>query len=59
MLGVAPLPDRAHERDTEGGDRRIDGGTGRLAVLRIEAREDLVIAQQSLDLLDATRSSGA
>jgi acetate kinase len=52
VVGVAPLPDIP---DAGGGDARLDDGSGPVAVMRVEAREDLVVAQQSLALVSGGR----
>jgi acetate kinase len=46
VIGVPPLPDTGPSAHLDG-DARLDEAGGPLAVLRIEAREDLVIAQQT------------
>jgi acetate kinase len=46
VVGVPPLPDPGPGGHGDG-DVRLDGTGGPLAVLRIEAREDLVIAQHT------------
>jgi acetate kinase len=51
-IGVTPLPDTSHAPDDGTGGVRLDARDGPVAVLRIEAREDLVIARQSLTLVD-------
>jgi acetate kinase len=52
-VGVASLPDH----DGAGGDARLDVGS-RVAVLRIKAREDVVIARACAALLDAAADAG-
>jgi acetate kinase len=48
-LGVSAAPD---DTGPGGADARLDGGTDGVAVLRIEAREDLVIADLSNALVE-------
>jgi len=44
VLGVAPLPEGAPVHD---GDGRLNSADDPVAVLRVEAREDLVIASET------------
>ncbi|MFV2062157.1 MAG: acetate/propionate family kinase [Chloroflexota bacterium] len=48
VLGVAPLPDSA----AIAGDGRLDAEAEHVAILRIEAREDLVIASETAAIIE-------
>jgi acetate kinase len=57
VLGVSPLT--GHEpADPGSGDVRLDDGSGPTAVLRVEAREDLVIADETDRLLAIAPRTG-
>jgi acetate kinase len=58
VLGVSPLTGYGHG-DPAGGDARVDDDSGSVAILCIEAREDLVIASETDRLIDAARGARA
>ncbi len=48
VLGLRPLPEDTHQDE---GDGRLDDGHTATAVLRVESREDLVIARETAGLI--------